>query len=392
MLATNARSKILLCLCVAGLASAWLGLEVLRLVPADSSERLIDLVALSAGGAAFLLGVVILARHFRDPAEAEEGKPAPAAERLGVAAAGALPAALRCLDQPAVVISENGRIVQTNPVAAVWLDGLARPGAHIGDVVEMTDLRQALIKARGERVPAPTLLRRRDGGGEVTARVADIGLQAGAVLLFDAAAPPPAAPVRPGGRWGVAFDPAQPLTALPVTALLVETTDGQVTEIATVKLAGGRVYPALSLDFIVARPEQGRAGRRFAEIWPELAQALTGTVVVAENAAAAWAALQGELTACGFAVVEPPPLLDLVRLAARFDPPPVGADAAALAQALSVSETVPVRRLARVAAALIVGPNGQGAGSFGECVATTGESDGDALKPASITSCADEGI
>lgn len=393
----NDRAKIFVCLCIAGLALAWLGLEALRLAPPDSSERLIDVIALSGGGAAFLLAFLALVRLLRQTEPTEK----PAGAERPEPAAGALPAALRCLDQPAMVVSEKGRIIHANPVAAAWLDGLGKPAAHIGDVVDRADFRQALVKARGERRPPPALLRRSDGGGEIAAKVADMGLQAGAVVVFDMGAAPLAAPARPGGRWGVAVDPEQQLTALPLTTLWMAAMDGRPTEIATVKLAGGRVYPSMSLDFVIAQPELGRAGRPFAEVWPELAQAMVGAVVVAENAAAVWAALQREMTATGFAAADPPPLIDLSRLAAAYDPSwavagavaggaGAGLDLDALAAALNIVEPVPARRLARVAARLAVGPRGEGLGNVGEFLCRSGDVGGDALKPPEITAQAGE--
>lgn len=395
MLATNARSKILLCLCVAGLALAWLGLEALRLTAADSSERLIDLVALSAGGAAFLLGILGLARHFRQAAaSAAPVQERAAARDAGAFPAGAAPAALRCLDQPALLVGETGRVLHMNGAAAAFLDARAvAPSAGIFQLVEPADLRQALAAARSGRGAARALLRLRDGG-DIAVRVADIGFQAGMAIVFEnaAAAPPP--PPRPGGRWGAAVDPALSLAAAPIVALWADIADGRLRRLSTVKLTGGRVFPTLSLDFVIAgsdaAPEAAPDGRPFADIWPELAQALKGALVAAENAAALWRLVQGEMQGAGFTPAEPPPLLELSRLAAGCDPGWAGLGLDELAQKLDIGEADPARRLARVAAVLALGPGGTGLGTVGDVIGESGVISGDALKPAADAPAAGE--
>lgn len=418
MTAPNLRPKILACLCLAGVALAWLGREALRLSPADDLARTLNAGALALGGSALLMGFLLLARHFNaeNPAhnaahdgQAEEkhakGRRKATDDGDGLelrAPAGALRAALRCLDQPALVVSERGRVLYANPAATAFFDPTARPGAPMAEVVDPADWRKALVKARSDGAPARALLRRADGRGDLIARVADLGFQAGAAAVFEAdpAAPPLAPPARPGGRWGLALDPAAPLAALPMLALTVTLEQGRVATIATVKISGGRVFPTMSLDFSVAQPDIGRLGRPFAEIWPTLAQAMTGAVVVAADAAGAWAALRREMAAAGFAdagladarpegagpegarpegagpaTMEPPPLIDLAALAAKYAQDWADWDLDRLAQALNIAEPDPARRLARTAATLALGPTGNvlgnGLGCVGEFVPPT---------------------
>lgn len=396
----NVWSRVLVGLCVAGVALAWLGSQALTR-GGSGYDRLIDTAALAAGGASFLMVCVALARHFRARREEEEaGETRRSGRRDGAdaaaaAALAALPAALRCLDQPALVVAEAGRILQANPAATIFFDPLGRPGGRIGELIEPADWRQAVVKARGAGAPVAALLRRVDGAGDLAARIADLGFQAGAVAVFDVAtgAPPPP-PTRPGGRWGTAPDPEAALAAQPMAALIVAVELGKLIEVATVKLTGGRAFPTLSLDFKVAQPELGRVGRRFVEVWPELARALTGVVVVAADPALTWGAVAGELAAAGFPPVEPPPMIDLSRLVAAYDPALAGLGVEALAAALDIAEPDPARRLARIAALLAARLAAKmetnGGGKLGDFLCRSGDVGDDALKPPEIAAQAGE--
>lgn len=378
-------------LCVAGVAFGWLGDRALRF--GDPADRLWDTVALAAGGAALLMLCLALNRHFRAlrQMEAEDRRRAGRGERAAGPVGAALPAVLRCLEQPALVVGEAGRIAQANPAATAFFDPLAHPGGDVGALVDRADWRQAVVKARGAGAPVAALLRRADGGGDLKASVADLGFQAGAVAVFDVAsgAPPPT-PTRPGGRWGTAPDPEAALAAQPMAALTVALEQGRLVEVATVKLTGGRAFPTLSLDFKVAQPELGRAGRRFVEVWPELARALTGVVVVAADPAPTWGAVARELAAAGFPPVEPPPMIDLSRLAAAYDPALEGLGVEDMAAKLGVAEPDPARRLARIAALLAAGAKINGDGKLGDFLCRSGDVGDDALKPPEIAAQAGE--
>ena len=392
----NVWPRVLVGLCVAGVALAWLGNQALTR-GGSGYDRLIDTAALAAGGAALLMVCVALAQHFRTRREEEDASDIrrsgrrDGADAAAAAALAALPAALRCLDQPALVVAEAGRILQANPAATILFDPLGRPGGRIGELIEPADWRQAVVKARGAGAPVAVLLRRTDGGGDLQARIADLGFQAGAVAVFDVAsgAPPPT-PTRPGGRWGTAPDPEAALAAQPMAALTVAVEQEKLIEVATVKLTGGRAFPTLSLDFKVAQPELGRAGRRFVEVWPELARALTGVVVVAADPALTWGAVAHELAAAGFPPVEPPPMIDLSRLAAAYDPALAGLGPEDLAAKLAIAEPDPARRLARTAALLAAGAGGSNGGKLGEFLCRSGDVGGDALKPPEIAAQAGE--
>lgn len=396
----NVWSRVLVGLCVAGVALAWLGSQALTR-GGSGYDRLIDTAALAAGGAALLMVCVALARHFRARREEEDAGATrrsgrrDGADAAAAAALAALPAALRCLDQPALVVAEAGRILQANPAATIFFDPLGRPGGRIGELIEPADWRQAVVKARGAGAPAAVLLRRTDGAGDLAARIADLGFQAGAVAVFDVAsdAPPPP-PTRPGGRWGTAPDPQAALAAQPMAALTVAVEQEKLIEVATVKLTGGRAFPTLSLDFKVAQPALDRAGRRFVEVWPELARALTGVVVVAADPALTWGAVAGELAAAGFTAVEPPPMIDLSRLAAAYDPALAGLGVEALAAALDIAEPDPARRLARIAALLAARLAAKmetnGGGKLGDFLCRSGDVGDDALKPPEFAAQAGE--
>lgn len=380
----SAWSRTLVSLCLAGLALGWLGVEALRRTPPDSTDALVNMAALAVGGAAFLLGILGLARHFRQtaPAAAVAVGERAAARDAGALSVGAAPAVLRCLDQPALLVGETGRVLHMNPAATAFLDARAvAPSAGVFQLVEPADLRQALAAARSGRGAARALLRLRDGGGDIAVRVADVGFQAGMAIVFENAAAIPPPPPRPGGRWGAAFDSALPLAAVPIVALWAEISAGRLRRLSTVKLAGGRVFPTLSLDFTIAGPDAPppAAGRPFADIWPELALALKGALVAAENAAALWRLVQAEMQDAGFVPAEPPPLLELSRLAAGRDPGWAGLGLDELAARLAIGESNPARRLACVVAALALGP---GMGSVGDFIGESGVISGDALKPA----------
>ena len=370
-------------LAVAGLAFAYLGVDIGRLAGEDRAAYYTDMGAVAVGVLALWVAFARLARHFRAVERLRDALAAPRgrgaadiaahlaadlaangradeAGRLARAAAEALhhdrfaavggggarlAGVMAALEEPVVVLDDLGRVEALNTAAAGQL-GIAA-GADIYDHLARPELFRAIERARegGQMVSA---LLRRAQGGEIPVRVKDLGLHAGIALVFPARSgePPPALTggdrmvMRPVPRAPHLGD-EEPLLTLPLVSLWVATADagageGPVVAVGTVRLAGPRVFRSLSLELFVdpGRPIAAEAtarhgvtdamvqgARPLRECWPVIAEALHGCVVVGIGVEEALGALAADHARVGLATeLERHPYLDLGRLAAVLDP------------------------------------------------------------------------
>lgn len=273
----------------------------------------------------------------------------------------ALRAALALSDDPLLILDEQGRVEQLNPAAARLLG--VEEGADIGKSLLRDDLARAMERARGGGAPVTALLRRTEDG-ELSARVADLGLSAGVLLSFPARGMAHAAGLS--GKRTLSLRPAQPasplgdeepLAALPFVALWVATAgveadSGPVIAVGTVRLVGSRIFPTVSLALLIdpiepvpaeaaARHGIGTAmvagERPFAAVWPAIQEALHNCIVVGIGIDSAIAALARSAALAGIAEPALPPTLDLGALAAALDPALAGASSDRLAEAFALS-------------------------------------------------------
>lgn len=395
---------VMLGLVAAGGALAWLGLEVARFVGSDPLAYAMDMGALGVGFVALWMVFAKLARHVRDLGrlrdaigtnrgrndrleEWEQGRSDELGaigravaelvrrERRGaVSGGGNLAAVVALLAEPVLVLAETGRIATINPPAARILGMGAEPGRDVYDLLHRPELFRAIERARESGETVAATLRRGDGA-ELPARVADLGLQNGAVVLFQGGTVAARSLAAPAGRGGQAHTgDEEPLVTLPMTALWVSTAatlagDHRVVAVGTVRLSGPRVFPTVSLELTIDPGDavvEGGSGaatthgaRDFAGAWPVIAQTLRGSVPIGSDVAAALAALGREAERAGLPPWEPPPALDLGRLAAALDPALAGLGPEALADRLGISADerhgafAPAYRMAGVAAAVV---------------------------------------
>lgn len=272
----------------------------------------------------------------------------------------ALRAALALSDDPLLILDEQGRVEQLNPAAARLLG--VEEGADIGKSLLRDDLARAMERARGGGVPVTAVLRRTEDG-ELSARVADLGLSAGVLLSFPARGMAHAAGLS--GKRTLSLRPAQPATplgdeeplaALPFVALWVATAGveadgGPVIAVGTVRLVGSRIFPTVSLALLIdpiepvpaeaaARHGIGTAmvagERPFAAVWPAIHEALHNCIAVGIGIDSAIAALARSAALAGIAEPALPPTLDLGALAAALDPVLAGASPDRLAEAFAL--------------------------------------------------------
>ncbi|NYZ11551.1 DNA polymerase III subunit epsilon [Azospirillum sp. RWY-5-1] len=394
---------VMLGLAGAGAALAWLGLEAARLVGDDPLAYALDMGALAVGVIALWVVFARLSRHVRDLGrlrdaigtirhrnerleEWEQGRTDELGaigravadllrreRRSGGAGGGNLAAVAALLAEPVLVLAETGRIATINGPAARILGTGAEPGRNVYDLLHRPELFRAIERARESGEAVVATLRRGDGA-EVTARVADLGLHNGALVLFQTGTVDARALAGPAGRGVQAHTgDDEPLVTLPMTALWVATASTaaggeRVVSVGTVRLSGLRVFPTVSLELSIDPGEpvlaEGSAAvapgaRGFAGAWPVIQQALRGTVVVAVAATDTVAALAREAELAGLEAWEPPPALDVGRLAAAVDPALAGLGADALADALGIPEDrrhgafAPAYRLAELASTVI---------------------------------------
>ncbi|MCW2237322.1 exonuclease domain-containing protein [Azospirillum canadense] len=411
-------------LAVAGLAFAYLGMDIGRLVGDDREAYYTDMGAVALGVVALWAAFARLGRHFRDVERLRDALAAPRgrgaadlaansrddeAGRLAKAAAEALrhdrssaaagggaqlTGVMSALEEPVVVLDDFGRVELLNAVAAGQL-GIA-VGADIYDHLSRPELFRAIERARESGQMVSALLRRAQGG-EVQVRVRDLGLQAGVALVFPARsgnAPALLAGdrvvLRPMARAPHLGD-EEPLLTLPLVSLWVATTgdgeDSTVVSVGTVRLAGPRVFRSLSLDLFVDPgrpiPEEAAArhgvtdamvqgARPFAESWPVIAEALHSCVVVGIGVEAALDALERDFVRAGPAgTLERPLSLDLARLATALDRSLEGAPLDRLCAAFGVAPHprpdvfAPALIQAELAAAILLQLDGRGIDSHG---------------------------
>lgn len=391
-------------LAAAGGALAWLGLEAARFVGDDPLAYALDMGALGVGFVALWMVFARLSRHIRDLGRLrdaigtirnrnerledwEQGRTDELGaigravadllrreRRTGGAGGASLAAVVAVLAEPVLVLAETGRIATINGPAARILGIGAEPGRDVYDLLHRPELFRAIQRARESGEAVAATLRRGDGA-ELAARVADLGLHNGALVLFQSGTVAARALAAPAGRGGQAHTGAEePLVTLPMTALWVSHAANaagalRVVAVGTVRLSGPRVFPTVSLELPIDPGEpvvsDGNAvppvpdARGFAGAWPVIVQALRGTIVVGVAVADTVAILAREAELAGAPVWEPPPLLDVGRLAAVLDPALSGRDAEALADALAIPEDrrhgafAPAYRLAELASAVV---------------------------------------
>ncbi|CAO3351907.1 PAS domain-containing protein [Azospirillum palustre] len=272
----------------------------------------------------------------------------------------AMRAALALSDDPLLILDEQGRVEQLNPAASRLLG--VEEGADIGKSLLRDDLARAMERARGGGAPVTAVLRRTEDG-ELSARVADLGLSAGVLLSFPARGMAHAAGLS--GKRTLSLRPAQPATplgddeplaALPFVALWVATAGveadgGPVIAVGTVRLVGSRIFPTVSLALLIdpiepvpaeaaARHGIGTAmvagERPFAAVWPAIQEALHNCIAVGIGIDSATAALARSAALAGIAEPALPPTLDLGALAAALDPALAGASPDRLAEAFAL--------------------------------------------------------
>lgn len=273
----------------------------------------------------------------------------------------AVRAALVLTDDPLLIIDELGRVERLNPAAARLLE--VEEGADIGKALLRDDLARAIERARGGGTPVSAVLRRTEEG-ELSARLVDLGLNSGVMLSFPARGMANGAGLT--AKRALTLRPAQPaaplgddepLAALPFVALWVATAGvepdgGPVIAVGTVRLAGSRIFPTVSLALLIDPidpvPEEATARhgigsamvageRPFAAVWPAIQDALHNCIAVGIGIEQALAALARSAALAGVADPALPQGLDLGVLAAALDPALAGASPDRLAASFGLS-------------------------------------------------------
>ncbi|MBP2299618.1 exonuclease domain-containing protein [Azospirillum picis] len=387
---------VLLGLAVAAAALVFLAVEITQ-IAADDRTALVRGLAIGGVGLLALWYVFSkLARHFRDLTRLSDrlsgtrgrvdlepwssgrgGEIARLADVAGALLRGdgasvaglpaggrwerAVQAALALADDPLLVLDEQGRVERLNTGASRLL-GLEQ-GADIGKSLLREDLARAIERARGGGAPVSAVLRRTEEG-ELSARVADLGLNAGVVLSFPARGSAHAAALS--GRRTLSLRPSQapgplgddePLAALPFVALWVATAGpepdvGPVIAVGTVRLVGTRIFPTVSLSLLIdpVDPVPAEAVERhgigtamvagerpFGQVWPAIQDALHHCIAVGVGVDAALTVLAQSVAHAGIADPVLPPSLDLGALAAALDPALAGAPFDQLAAAFGLT-------------------------------------------------------
>ncbi len=388
-------------LAVAGAALAFLGSEVVRLAGAEPGTYVQDVAVAGVGLIALWAAFGRLNRHFREQARRRDQAVA-VPWRSERAPPGrwekGLSAMLGLTDEPFLLLDELGRVDRLNAAAARLLE--TEEGADIGRSLVRDDLARAIERARGNGDAVPAVLRRPDDT-ELSARVVDLGLNAGVVVTFPVRNAGSAAAsdgkrtltLRPAGPPAPLGDD-EPLAALPFVALWVATgsldgslEEGPVVAVGTVRLVGARVFRTVSLSLLVdpavpvAAEATARHGittamvageRPFAEVWPAIEGALHHCVVVGVGVDASLAILARACAQANLAPPVLPPRFDLGKLAAALDPALAGASLDRLAAAFGVEggspddPFAPALLQAELAAALMVRLDRQGIATQGQ--------------------------
>jgi len=299
-----------------------------------------------------------------------------------------------------VVVTESGLVSLINGAALAWLGkDQVVVGTSIYDVFHRSELAAAAARARTAGQPVAATLAM-IGGEPIEVRVADLGEAGGVVVSLPRADAEHRAGVQHDLRLHEQPPPLAPLTdataldALPVVVLDTETTgldidSDRIVSIGAVRLQGPRILRHLTLDRLV-NPEQPIPARstavhgistamvagapRVANVLPDLAEFLSGSVVVGHCIGFDLKMLEREAARAGIAWTRPPSLctmrlagalfseadeLSLDALAERLGVPARGRHTA-LGDALVTAE-VYVRLLSLVA--------DTGTASFGEAIA-----------------------
>jgi DNA polymerase III subunit epsilon len=387
-------------LAVATAALTVLAVERISQIGDDRAAYALDMTAAGLGLLALWVTFAKMSRHFRDLGRLRDalssgrGRPSDEAWLTGrqdevgqlahlAIAAGpradravpgrsdkSLSAVLALAEEPFALLDEGGRVERLNAAAARLLDG-AEPGGDIGQFLIRADLARAIERARGAGDAVTAVLRRLDGV-ELSARVADLGLNAGMVLVFPQRGQSVSA--GGGGKRALTFRSAghpmplgddDPLAALPFVVLWVATAgaepgDGAVVAIGTMRLVGARVFRTVSLSLLVnpAEPITAEATRRhgvdtervagerpFAAVWPTLAETLHHCVVVGVGVDAALSALTRACVQAGLPPVTGP-ALDLGALAVALEPTLAGASLDQMASFFAVKGALPAVSMA----------------------------------------------
>lgn len=273
----------------------------------------------------------------------------------------AVRAALVLAADPVLIIDELGRVERLNAAATRLLE--VEEGADIGKALLRDDLARAIERARGGGAPVSAVLRRTEEG-ELSARLVDLGLNSGVMLSFPARGMANGAGLT--AKRALTLRPAQPaaplgddepLAALPFVALWVATAgvepdSGPVIAVGTVRLAGTRIFPTVSLTLLIDPidpvPEEATARhgigtamvageRPFAAVWPAIQDALHNCIAVGIGVDQALAALARSAALAGVADPALPQGLDLGVLAAALDPALAGAPPDRLAAAFGLT-------------------------------------------------------
>lgn len=392
---------VMLGLAVAAAALVFLGVEITQLAADDRTAFTRGLAICGLGLLSVWFVFSRLSRHFRDldrlsdrlsgarnrvDLEPMSGELARLANALSLARSGerglgevtagsgpfahsplgggradrALRAAVALSDDPLLILDEQGRVEQLNPAAARLLE--VEEGADIGKSLFRDDLARAMERARGGGVAITAVLRRTEEG-ELSARVVDLGLNAGVLLSFPSRGMAHAAGLS--GKRTLSLRPAQPATplgdeeplaALPFVALWVATAgveadSGPVIAVGTVRLVGSRIFRTVSLALLIdpVEPVPAEAAARhgigtdmvagerpFAAVWPAIQEALHNCIAVGIGVDAAIAALERSAVQAGIAEPGMPPALDLGALAAALDPTLAGVSPDRLAEAFAL--------------------------------------------------------
>lgn len=255
------------------------------------------------------------------------------------------------VDEPVVVVDARRLVTHLNPAATAALGSIVgRP------LPPESGIERALERARASGGTAVAVLRP-TGEREMSARVVDLGLDVGAVIVLTGAARRESMEARPrvvGRRRGPS--PDEPLVTLPISAVWTAATstrvgEGRLIAFGCERLSGERVFRTMSLDMLFdpgVEPEPEavalhgvdaamiRGSRDAVAALNDIEGMLRGTVLVAVDAERTIEALCRECSAAGRAEIVDHPRLDLALLAAAADDGDPGRGPAALREAFGV--------------------------------------------------------
>ncbi len=267
---------------------------------------------------------------------------------------GALPGAIVAITDAGLVSLVNG------PARALFGTDAVAVGTSLFDALHRTPIAAARADARARGLPVEAMLETVDGR-RLSARVADLGDQGGAVLVF--ASPDAVAAARLDHALdlhdGAAVGPAgpdTPLASLPAVVLDTETTGldptrDRVVSIGAVRLVGGRTLRAATFDRLV-RPDMPIPARSsaihgiddamvadappVADVLPALGAFVEGSVAIGHNIGFDLAIVAAEAARHGIAWSAPPSLCTML-LTAALDPSRTALDLSDVAAAHGVA-------------------------------------------------------